>query len=65
MKKRNPKNYFSVGIKDDVTNNSIDYDPDFTMDGKVTSCLFYGLGARRDGRRQQELDQDHRRGHAQ
>jgi pyruvate-ferredoxin/flavodoxin oxidoreductase len=45
LKKNNPKNYFSVGIKDDVTNNSIDYDPDFAMDGKVTSCLFYGLGA--------------------
>jgi pyruvate-ferredoxin/flavodoxin oxidoreductase len=45
MKKGNPKNYFSVGIKDDVTNNSIDYDPGFMMDGKVTSCLFYGLGA--------------------
>ncbi len=45
MKKSNPKNYFSVGIKDDVTNNSIDYDPDFSVGGKVTSCLFYGLGA--------------------
>jgi pyruvate-ferredoxin/flavodoxin oxidoreductase len=45
MKKSNPKNYFSVGINDDVTNNSIDYDPGFMMDGKVTSCLFYGLGA--------------------
>jgi pyruvate-ferredoxin/flavodoxin oxidoreductase len=45
MRKSDPKNYFSVGIKDDVTNNSIDYDPAFAMDGKVTSCLFYGLGA--------------------
>ncbi len=45
IKKSNPKNYFSVGIKDDITDNSIDYDPNFTMDGKVTSCLFYGLGA--------------------
>jgi pyruvate-ferredoxin/flavodoxin oxidoreductase len=45
MKKSNPKNYFSVGINDDVTNNSIDYDPKFTVGGKVTSCLFYGLGA--------------------
>ena len=33
MKKSNPKNYFSVGIKDDVTNNSIDYDPGF-LDGR-------------------------------
>ncbi|MDM7996725.1 MAG: pyruvate:ferredoxin (flavodoxin) oxidoreductase [Acidobacteriota bacterium] len=45
MKKSNPKNYFSVGILDDVTNNSIEYDPDFSLGGKVTSCLFYGLGA--------------------
>jgi pyruvate-ferredoxin/flavodoxin oxidoreductase len=45
MKKTNPKNYFSVGIKDDVTNNSIDYDPEFSLGGSVTSCLFYGLGA--------------------
>ena len=45
MKKSDPKNYFSVGIKDDVTNNSIDYDPEFSLGGKVTSCLFYGLGA--------------------
>ena len=29
MKKSNPKNYFSVGINDDVTHNSIDYDPGF------------------------------------
>jgi pyruvate-ferredoxin/flavodoxin oxidoreductase len=45
MKKSNPKNYFSVGILDDVTNNSIDYDPNFGVGGSVTSCLFYGLGA--------------------
>ncbi len=45
MKKENPKNYFSVGIKDDVTNNSIDYDPGFSTGGEVSRCLFYGLGA--------------------
>ncbi len=45
MKKENPKNYFSVGIKDDVTNNSIDYDPSFSTGGEVSRCLFYGLGA--------------------
>jgi pyruvate-ferredoxin/flavodoxin oxidoreductase len=45
MKKSAPKNYFSVGINDDVTKNSIDYDPDFSLGGKITSCLFYGLGA--------------------
>jgi pyruvate-ferredoxin/flavodoxin oxidoreductase len=45
MRKENPKNYFSVGIKDDVTNNSIDYNPDFSTGGEVSRCLFYGLGA--------------------
>ncbi len=45
MKKENPKNYFSVGIKDDVTGNSIDYDPEFSTGGEVTRCIFYGLGA--------------------
>ncbi len=45
MKKSNPKNYFSVGINDDVTNNSIEYDPGFALGDSGTSCLFYGLGA--------------------
>jgi pyruvate-ferredoxin/flavodoxin oxidoreductase len=45
MKKDHPKNYFTVGIKDDVTNSSIDYDPEFSTGGKVSRCLFYGLGA--------------------
>jgi len=45
MKKDKPKNYFSVGIKDDVTNSSIDYDPNFATGGEVSRCLFYGLGA--------------------
>ena len=45
LKKETPKNNFSVGIHDDVTGNSIDYDPDFRVEGDVTRCLFYGLGA--------------------
>jgi pyruvate-ferredoxin/flavodoxin oxidoreductase len=45
LKKEGPKNYFSVGIKDDVTDNSIDYDPHFSTEGEVSRCLFYGLGA--------------------
>ncbi len=45
MQKENPKNYFSVGIKDDVTNNSIDYDPGFETEADFSRCLFYGLGA--------------------
>ncbi|HEY3102995.1 MAG TPA: hypothetical protein VGJ69_05355, partial [Pyrinomonadaceae bacterium] len=30
MSKANPKNHFSVGIVDDVTNNSLPFDPSFT-----------------------------------
>ena len=45
MKRENPKNSFTVGITDDVTNSSIEYDPGFSLDGKVSRCLFYGLGA--------------------
>ncbi|MES9882185.1 MAG: pyruvate:ferredoxin (flavodoxin) oxidoreductase [Sedimenticola sp.] len=42
-----PKNSFTVGIIDDVTHSSIDWDPAFqTIDTeKVTQCVFYGLGA--------------------
>jgi pyruvate-ferredoxin/flavodoxin oxidoreductase len=46
MKKEQPKNHFSVGILDDVTNNSIAYDPSFSTEpGDVSRCLFYGLGS--------------------
>jgi len=45
LKKDNPKNYFTVGIIDDVTNSSIDYDPEFVAGGDAARCLFYGLGA--------------------
>lgn len=46
IKKDNPKNHFTVGIKDDVTNTSLDFDVNFnvTEAGQV-SALFYGLGA--------------------
>jgi pyruvate-ferredoxin/flavodoxin oxidoreductase len=46
MKKSSPKNHFTVGIIDDVTHTSIDYDPDFSTESQSTvRCLFYGLGA--------------------
>jgi len=45
LKKETPKNGFSVGIDDDVTNNSIEFDPGFSVESGVTRCLFYGLGA--------------------
>jgi pyruvate-ferredoxin/flavodoxin oxidoreductase len=41
-----PKNHFAVGIIDDVTGNSIDYDSAFsTEDPKSVRAVFYGLGA--------------------
>ncbi|HEX7960953.1 MAG TPA: pyruvate:ferredoxin (flavodoxin) oxidoreductase, partial [Terriglobales bacterium] len=41
-----PKNHFTIGIQDDVTHTSIDYDPSFsTEDERTVRALFYGLGA--------------------
>ena len=41
-----PKNHFTIGIHDDVTFTSLDYDPAFTLEppGSVR-CVFWGLGA--------------------
>jgi pyruvate-ferredoxin/flavodoxin oxidoreductase len=40
------KEHFTVGIKDDVTHTSLDYDPDFSTEpDSVVRALFYGLGA--------------------
>jgi pyruvate-ferredoxin/flavodoxin oxidoreductase len=42
----NPKNHFTVGINDDVTFTSLDYDPSFSTEpDDVVRALFYGLGA--------------------
>ena len=41
-----PKNHFTVGIVDDVSNTSLDYDPSFSTESpKTVRALFYGLGA--------------------
>jgi pyruvate-ferredoxin/flavodoxin oxidoreductase len=46
LKLDEPKNHFTVGINDDVTFTSLDYDPNFMTDpDSVVRCLFYGLGA--------------------
>jgi pyruvate-ferredoxin/flavodoxin oxidoreductase len=40
------KNHFTVGINDDVTHTSLEYDPAFDIEPEtVTRALFYGLGA--------------------
>ena len=46
MAKDQPKRHFTVGINDDVTNLSIDFDPDFlTEPDDVTRAVFFGLGS--------------------
>ncbi|NVN02734.1 pyruvate:ferredoxin (flavodoxin) oxidoreductase [Asaia spathodeae] len=41
-----PKNGFTIGLVDDVTHLSLDYDEAFDIEPKgTTRCLFYGLGA--------------------
>ncbi len=46
LAKENPKNHFTVGIVEDVTNSSLEYDHDFSSEHPSTiRCLFYGLGA--------------------
>ncbi|MGC9328446.1 MAG: pyruvate:ferredoxin (flavodoxin) oxidoreductase, partial [Candidatus Hinthialibacter sp.] len=41
-----PKNHFTVGINEDVTHTSIDYDPNYiTEDKEVVRGMFYGLGS--------------------
>ncbi len=46
LKKQTPKNHFTIGINDDVTHTSLDYNASFTLDESGwTQALFYGLGA--------------------
>jgi len=44
--KSQPKNHFTVGINDDVSHTSLDYDPNFIIESdNVVRAMFYGLGA--------------------
>jgi pyruvate-ferredoxin/flavodoxin oxidoreductase len=41
-----PKNHFTIGIHDDVSHTSLDYDSNFSIEpDDVFRALFYGLGA--------------------
>ncbi|MCT7985483.1 pyruvate:ferredoxin (flavodoxin) oxidoreductase [Laspinema sp. A4] len=41
-----PKNHFTIGINDDVTHTSLDYDSNFSTEpDNVVRAMFYGLGA--------------------
>ncbi|MEF3279719.1 MAG: pyruvate:ferredoxin (flavodoxin) oxidoreductase [Elusimicrobiota bacterium] len=46
LKLENPKNNFTVGIIDDVTNTSLKWDNNFNVESKDTfKALFFGLGS--------------------
>ncbi len=46
LKKSRPKNHFTVGIVDDVTKTSLDFDPEFDIEPEETiRAMFFGLGA--------------------
>ncbi len=46
MLKAEPKNHFTIGIVDDVSHTSLDYDPSFFIETPDTvRCVFWGLGA--------------------
>ncbi|MDT8305272.1 MAG: pyruvate:ferredoxin (flavodoxin) oxidoreductase [Anaerolineae bacterium] len=46
LKKERPKNHFTIGIHDDVTNTSLPWDEDFVIESEDNvRAVFYGLGA--------------------
>jgi pyruvate-ferredoxin/flavodoxin oxidoreductase len=41
-----PKNHFTVGIVDDISNSSLPYDPNFLIEpDDIVRCVFWGVGA--------------------
>ncbi|MCS6777931.1 MAG: pyruvate:ferredoxin (flavodoxin) oxidoreductase [Chloroherpetonaceae bacterium] len=46
LRRPEPRNHFTVGIHDDVTHTSLDYDPDFCLEPEDTvRAVFWGLGS--------------------
>ena len=46
LEKERPKNHFTIGIVDDVTHSSLEFDPAFAVESDtVHRAIFYGLGA--------------------
>jgi len=45
LAKNNPKNHFTIGIEDDITHTSLEYDPAFSSEKEVYRAMFYGLGS--------------------
>ncbi len=45
-RKANPKHHFTIGINDDVTHTSVEYDASFSIESEDTvKCVFWGLGS--------------------
>jgi len=46
LSKPKPKNHFTIGIEDDVTHTSLDYNPTLSTEAAdVSRAIFYGLGS--------------------
>ncbi|UPA28813.1 MAG: pyruvate:ferredoxin (flavodoxin) oxidoreductase [Verrucomicrobiota bacterium] len=46
LQKPNPRNHFTIGIDDDVTNTSLAYDPSYQLPRKnIFEAMFFGLGS--------------------
>jgi len=47
LKKDQPKNHFTIGIYDDLSHSSLEWDEDYRTDAGngVMRCMFYGLGS--------------------
>jgi pyruvate-ferredoxin/flavodoxin oxidoreductase len=45
LKNHQPRKHFTIGIDDDVTHTSLEYDKSFSLDASLFRGLFYGLGA--------------------
>jgi len=46
LKKPKPKNHFTIGINDDLSQTSIDFDPSFIVEQPgIYSAMFYGQGS--------------------
>jgi pyruvate-ferredoxin/flavodoxin oxidoreductase len=46
LRQKQPKDHFTVGINDDVTHTSLDYDATYSTEpDSVVRAMFYGLGA--------------------
>lgn len=43
--KTKPKNHFTIGIHDDVTFSSLEYDESFTIENENYEAIFFGLGS--------------------